>query len=119
MIVLYRKGSTHKIEGVTCEVGRFPVSQLHARLDDGWVNDPRNIDVEEKWEETSGPEVESEPETGATVAEEPVTSTGEAPAPTEEHSEEAIRQAAKAAGIKSWHNMGLDKLKAKLAEVTG
>ena len=61
MIVLYRKGSTHKIEGVTCEVGRFPVSQLHARLDDGWVNDPRNIDVEEKWEEASGPETVSTP----------------------------------------------------------
>ena len=32
--------------------------------------------------------------------------------------EQAIRTAAKDAGIKNWHNMGIDKLKERLQEVS-
>jgi hypothetical protein len=134
-VVLYRRGDTHVVEGVKCERGLFPVAQLQARLADGWVTDPRNVDAEEEWETASGPEVESEPETSATVTEEPKTAIDEAAAPAGDKlgvtmdmldeatkqpkpTEEEIRQVAKGLGIKSWHNMGLDKLNAKIAEAT-
>jgi hypothetical protein len=138
MIVLYRKGNSHEVDGIKCEAGRFPTKQLHARLADGWVTDPRNIEAEEEWETTSGPVETSGTETDARLPEEPQTSTETPPAAPEEPSgvtmevleeavsqaqqkqepsEEDIRQAAKAAGIKGWHNTGLEKLKGKLAKV--
>lgn len=36
MIVLYRDGDTHEINGVKCEMGRFKNSALKAMLSAGW-----------------------------------------------------------------------------------
>lgn len=49
MIALYRKGATHTIRGVTCEMGRFETKRLQSLLDSGWVTNPQALlEVEEE-----------------------------------------------------------------------
>lgn len=48
MIVLYKKGDAHTVNGIQCEAQRFQNSELHVRLSQGWV---ANVsDLEEKKE---------------------------------------------------------------------
>jgi len=42
-IALYRKGVTHEIKGVTCEIGTFNASQLNEKLKEGWHTDPTKL----------------------------------------------------------------------------
>ena len=42
-LILYKKGNTHTVNGVKCEVGKFEYEELHAMLKEGWVNDPIKI----------------------------------------------------------------------------
>ena len=42
-IALYRKGVTHEIKGIVCEIGTFNVSQLNEKLKEGWHTDPANL----------------------------------------------------------------------------
>ncbi|MAF43434.1 MAG: hypothetical protein CMI54_04595 [Parcubacteria group bacterium] len=46
MIALYKKGNTHIIDGVSCELGRFKNSELQSLLGQGWKISPK--DLEEK-----------------------------------------------------------------------
>ena len=43
MIMLYRKGNTHVIRGVECEMGRFETNRLMACLNSGWVTSPQDL----------------------------------------------------------------------------
>ncbi|MEE9311618.1 MAG: hypothetical protein V3V10_04320 [Planctomycetota bacterium] len=43
MIALYRKGATHTIRGVTCEMGRFETKRLQSLLNSGWVTNPQDL----------------------------------------------------------------------------
>ena len=43
-LVLYKKGTTHEVNGVKCEIGRFEYDELFDRLKEGWVNDPDKIE---------------------------------------------------------------------------
>jgi catabolite regulation protein CreA len=43
MIQLYRKGDTHEIRGVTCEVCNFDISMMNEMLKEGWVKDPAEL----------------------------------------------------------------------------
>ena len=45
MIALYRKGNSHNVRGIVCEVGRFHSSKLKQRLLEGWVIDPKLINA--------------------------------------------------------------------------
>ena len=48
MIALYRKGNTHVIRGVKCEMGRFETKRLQGCLNSGWVTNPQDLlEVEE------------------------------------------------------------------------
>jgi len=43
MIALYRKGNTHVIRGVKCEMGRFETKRLQGCLNSGWVTNPQDL----------------------------------------------------------------------------
>jgi len=48
MIMLYRKGKSHVIRGVECDIGRFENNRLQSCLGAGWVIDPQElVEVEE------------------------------------------------------------------------
>ena len=97
-IVLYKPGNTYKSpKGIRCE---FQIcnsfSYLHL-LDDGWFLTPEECYPE--------PEV---------VEDKPVP----VPEPTEDElKEDAIRDAAKAAGISNWYNKGIEKLVEELETI--
>lgn len=42
-VQLYKKGNTHNIRGVECEMVTFPVSYLHSALQQGYVTDPQTL----------------------------------------------------------------------------
>jgi hypothetical protein len=43
-IQVYKKGDTHTIRGVSCEMATFPVSYLHQALKQGYVTSPSDIE---------------------------------------------------------------------------
>ena len=45
-IALYRKGVTHEIKGIICEVGTFDARQLSEKLKEGWHTDPTDLKIE-------------------------------------------------------------------------
>ena len=49
-VQLYKKGNTHTIRGVECEMVTYPVSYLHSALQQGYVTDPQKL-VEKPAEE--------------------------------------------------------------------
>jgi len=66
--MLYRKGNTHVIRGVKCDIGRFENSRLQAFLNIGWVIDPQElVEVEEVVEVAETEEVEESVEVVAAV----------------------------------------------------
>ena len=99
-ITLYRPGNSHERHGIKCEARVFnEYSYLHL-LDLGWFYSPEECyqeAVEEVIEEAIEVPVEID---GLLII--------------SEMSDEEIRLLAKARGIKSWHNKGIDKLKAEL-----
>ena len=76
MIQLYRKGCTHTVRGIECELGNFQATELETMLSDGWVKDPSEL-TESKPEKASIETMETK----------------------ELH---PVRQAAKDAGIAGW-----------------
>lgn len=42
-VMLYKKGDSHEIRGVKCEMQKFSVSSLESALASGWVTDPNDI----------------------------------------------------------------------------
>jgi hypothetical protein len=109
-IQLFRKGTTHNIKGVECEMGTFKVRQLQSMLDEGWVNCPNKlleVDLTEALEPVDDlPEPEPEPE--APSQEEADTNN------SGKLSAKEVRAAAKAAGIEDWANKRIATLKAAL-----
>ena len=47
-ILLYKKGTTHKIDGVNCDIKRVEPEQFHGRPDEGWYLTPKDIPKEPK-----------------------------------------------------------------------
>lgn len=43
---LYRKGFTHRVDGVECEIARVELNQLEEYRAEGWVDDVADIDKE-------------------------------------------------------------------------
>ena len=111
-IVLYKSGNSYTSpEGIRCQFQICnPFSYLHL-LDNGWFLTPEEVvkDDKKKKEEKEKKEKEMKE-----VVEEPVP----APEPTEDELEEdAIRAAAKAAGISNWYNKGIEKLVEELETI--
>ena len=110
-IVLYKKGNSYTSpKGIRCEFQICnPHSYLHL-LDDGWFLTP----------EECYPEPEVVEEELKSVKEDirdksrPFIAKYSDPAPLEE---DAIRAAAKAAGISNWYNKGIDKLTEELETI--
>ena len=130
MIQLFKKGSTHTVKGIKCDMQTVnEYSYLHL-LDDGWCYTPEET-VEEVVEETTEEKVEpAEKEIETLTAEEiqrkinesfpedPITELEIVPDEDDEKDkEDAIRQAAKAAGIKGWYNTKIEKLIEKMKEL--
>jgi len=102
-IVLYKQGNSYTSPtGIRCEFQICnPFSYLHL-LDAGWFLTPEEVvkDDKKKKEEKEKEEKEKTPE------------------PTEDELEEdAIRAAAKAAGISNWYNKGIEKLVEELETI--
>lgn len=55
MIVLYKKGDTHNIGGVKCEIGRFKNNEITFRLAEGWKVSPKDLVERKKESKTSLP----------------------------------------------------------------
>lgn len=93
-IILYKKGTMHKIRGIPCQ---FQIcneySYLHL-LEQGWKYTPEECYAEE------------EPEVVEIQDKEP-----------EDMKEVAIRHAAKDAGISHWHNKSIERLEKELEEI--
>lgn len=59
-IQLYRKGSSHTVRGIECEVCNFAPASLDGMLADGWVTSPEELsDDNAQIEESSGNDEES------------------------------------------------------------
>lgn len=105
-IVLYKQGNSYTSpKGIRCE---FQIcnsfSYLHL-LDDGWFLTPEEVvaDEEKKKEEKEEKEKGKVPDPDALTE--------------EELKEDAIREAAKAAGISNWYNKGIEKLVEELETI--
>lgn len=42
-VTLYKKGNTHIIRGVECEIQNFPVEELQFAIDSGYVTSPDQL----------------------------------------------------------------------------
>ena len=97
-IILYKKGTMHKVNGIPCQ---FQIcneySYLHL-LEQGWKYTP-----EECYQEPEPDLVEVPEETEPIEPPEPELS-------EDELKEDAIRSAAKDAGISNWYNKKIDRL---------
>jgi hypothetical protein len=107
-IILYRKGNIHKVNGIPCEYQICnEYSYLHL-LKQGWHYTPEECYAEEKQEiddkATSG---ETPEETEPELVELPELS-------EDDLKEEAIRKAAKDAGIEHWWNKSIERLTSEL-----
>ncbi len=90
-ISLYRKGNTHTIRGVVCEMQVFKVKALKNCIDTGWHASPADIEKPSfKEADTNNTGLLSIPE---------------------------LRAAAKVAGLRNWHNKKPDTLKKELGYV--
>lgn len=58
MIALYRKGDTHTIRGIQCEMQRFPNHQLHNMLNCGWSTSPEALKRKPRTKKEEIPEPE-------------------------------------------------------------
>ena len=43
MIALYKEGSEFNIDGVSCDLARFPNKELSVRLNEGWKLKPKDL----------------------------------------------------------------------------
>lgn len=48
MIQLYRKGDTHTVRGIKCELCNFSNGELEYQLNEGWLKSPEDIDNNEE-----------------------------------------------------------------------
>ena len=95
--------------GITKQL--FPTHQLNNRLDEGWATTPEAA-APLPWEEEEGANSEAHDEgEKADEAQPPVSEEDEG------ERYEAVRQAARAAGISNWHTKGIDRLKQEMAEL--
>ena len=90
-VALYRKGGTHTIRGVVCEMKVFKVREMKNCIDIGWHTNPKDIEK-------------------PTFKEADTNNTGLL-------SVEEVRAAAKKAKIRNWHNKKIDTLKKELGYV--
>jgi len=110
-VILYRKGTTDVIRGVTCESGRFEVSSMAGALRGEWVANPNDLvssndeKTKEDGKEGTGKEAEGK------KADEGEEITGLL-APTND-----VRAAAKEAGIDGWEKKRIKTLEGELANV--
>jgi hypothetical protein len=101
MIVLYKKGSTSKINGILCDIQLCnPHAYLHL-LDQGWYRTP---------EEIAGAEAKAKEAERVEEAEE----SEELEIKTEELE---IRAEAREAGISHWYNKGIERLEKELEDM--
>jgi hypothetical protein len=98
-IILFKKGTMHKIRGIPCE---FQIcneySYLHL-LKQGWHYTPEECYAEPEPEVVEVPEEIPDPELSE-----------------DELKEEAIRKAARDAGIDHWWNKSIERLTSELKE---
>lgn len=98
-IILYRKGNIHKVNGIPCEYQICnEYSYLHL-LERGWHYTPEECYAEEKQEidDKAAPRETPEKEESE-----------------DDLKEEAIRKAAKDAGIEHWWNKSVERLSSEL-----
>ncbi len=44
-VILYRKGTSHTVDGIQCEQGRFEVRRMQHLLSTGWVGDIKELEA--------------------------------------------------------------------------
>ncbi len=107
-VILYKAGNTRKVRGIPCDILICDeYSYLH-NLDQGYFYSPEECYAEKEAEETDTEDAESKTED---EAEEETTE----PVLVDPAPEDEIRAVAKAAGINSWWNKNIEKLKSELA----
>ena len=104
-VVLYKVGTTHTVRGIRCEQGIFDEHSYLHNLDNGWFYSPEECHI---------PEETLAEKNQRLINEEANKNKG-----TEDSTEEDIRLRAKDAGIRNWHNKGIDRLKEELNAVGG
>lgn len=45
MFALYRKGHTHRVDGVECEIKRVTLEQLETYRSEGWVDNLEDLEL--------------------------------------------------------------------------
>lgn len=108
-IQLYRKGNTHVVQGIECELCNFPVNKLEQRLSEGWFKTPQEIEngVQQQQENEDGQDVQSEFKEEDQEESESVSVSTESLNP--------IRLKAKEAGIEGWDTKRIKTLEALLS----
>jgi hypothetical protein len=100
-IILYRRGNIHKVNGIPCEYQICnEYSYLHL-LKQGWHYTPEECYAEEKQEIDDKAAPREAPEKAESE---------------DDLKEEAIRKAAKDAGIDHWWNKSIERLAGELKE---
>ena len=96
-VALYRKGNTHTIRGIECEMQRFDNQHFESYLQEGWVIDPKLL-AEPANEPANDPVSQFE---GGTIT------------------PQQVRESAKQAGIEGWDIKRIKTLEAELNDNQG
>jgi len=60
-IMLYRKGESHTIQGVQCDIMRCDLKDMPTYLEQGWVNSPEDLKTKKKAKpKEENPEVDAD-----------------------------------------------------------
>ncbi len=104
-IQLYKKGTTHTVGGIECEVCNFNPSELESKLKEGWVTSPGELSNDAQNEEIERNDEENAQE-----------ETGENEEKDAEKTLNPVRIAARDAGIDGWEIKRIKTLEALLNE---
>lgn len=115
-VVLYKKGNTHKRNGLDVELKVFDSMNYESNLNAGWYLTAEEAHGLVKKTEVGTKEPEKDITTSTDDESGPDTLKGDESnyKEDEEPTEKKIREIAKKAGIKNFHNKGIPKIKAEL-----
>jgi len=111
-VILYKAGGGEKIRGIPCQVQICNEFSYKHLLEQGWCYSPEECYAEKEEEKVTE---DTEEETTDTETEDiPIETTVLS---EDELTEAAIREAAKNAGISSWHVKSIERLTKELEEL--
>lgn len=101
-IVLYKKGNTHIIDGIKCDLKRVEPKYFTGKPDEGWFFSPR-----EAYEEVKEAKEKPKAKTEAETSEKEVLD-------YDSMNNKEIREHAEKAGFDDWHTARIQPLKERL-----